>query len=159
VTTVHAPPAVLRAPHVIGGAEVWPSGATFESLDPHDGSVVAVAPRGTIDDAKAAIASARRAFDEGPWPRMEPEERRRLLHALADKIDEHADALGLLEARDTGRLLKATRHHDLPRTTCASSRTTRRSPATSPTPRTAGSPTCCTRRPGWSSPSARGTPR
>ena len=114
VTTLDTP-TITTLPHVIGGAELAGSGETFESRDPHDGSVVSVAPRGTVEDARAAITAARTAFDNGPWPRMDPEERRTLLYALAALIEENADELALLESRDTGRLLSATRHHDSPR--------------------------------------------
>lgn len=115
MSTVQDSVTSLQLPHVIGGREVFAGEESFESLDPHDGSVVSVAPRGTVDTAAQAIAAARQAFDHGTWPRMEAPERGRLLHALADKIDEHADELAWLESRDTGRLLRATRDHDMPR--------------------------------------------
>ena len=73
-TTEH--PAEIK--HLIGTE--WRSssdGATFESRDPHDGSLLATVARGTADDGTAAIDSARTAFDDGEWPRHDPAPGRR----------------------------------------------------------------------------------
>ncbi|MCW3014046.1 MAG: putative 2-hydroxymuconic semialdehyde dehydrogenase, partial [Solirubrobacterales bacterium] len=106
----------LHVSHLIGGSEEpASSGQVFESLDPHDGSVVAVAPRGTSADAFRAVGTARRAFDEGPWPRMPPQERARYLHALADLLEANADELAALETRDTGRPISIVGAHDVQR--------------------------------------------
>lgn len=102
--------------HLIDGANrPAENGATFESRDPHDGSVVVVAPRGSVEDAKSAVTAARRAFDEGPWPRMSPAERGRVLHALADLLEANAQELSLLETRDTGRPIKIVSAYDVSR--------------------------------------------
>ena len=102
--------------HLIGGEPVpAAAGETFETRDPHDDSVVARVARGGAEDAARAVAAARRAFDDGPWPRMSTAERRRLLHALADLIEANADELALLETRDCGKPLRESRGHDMPR--------------------------------------------
>lgn len=44
------------------------------------------------------MAAARKAFDEGPWPRMSGKARSRILNKLADLIEEHADELAALES-------------------------------------------------------------
>jgi aminomuconate-semialdehyde/2-hydroxymuconate-6-semialdehyde dehydrogenase len=88
---------------------------TFETRDPHDDSLVGRVARGDAADAARAVAAACRAFDEGPWPRMSTTERRKLLHALADRIDANADELALLETRDCGKPLRESRGHDMPR--------------------------------------------
>jgi aminomuconate-semialdehyde/2-hydroxymuconate-6-semialdehyde dehydrogenase len=62
-----------------------------------------------------AITSARRAFDEGPWPRMSPTERRPYLYRLAELLEAAIDELALLETRDTGRAIRHTRSHDIQR--------------------------------------------
>jgi aminomuconate-semialdehyde/2-hydroxymuconate-6-semialdehyde dehydrogenase len=102
--------------HLIGGQQL-PSadGRTFESIDPHDGSVVSRVARGSAEDARRAITSARRAFDEGPWPRMSPAERRPYLYRLAELLEGAIDELALLETRDTGRAIRHTRSHDVQR--------------------------------------------
>ena len=74
--------------HLIGGQWADASdGDTFETRDPHDGALLGVVARGTSADGEAAIATARRAFDEGPWPQITPKERADILHAVADKVD------------------------------------------------------------------------
>jgi aminomuconate-semialdehyde/2-hydroxymuconate-6-semialdehyde dehydrogenase len=101
---------------LIGGQEgPSESGETFESRDPHDGTLVAIAPRGGAPDAARAVAAARQAFDHGPWPRMSPGERGRLLHRLADLLEDNAEELAALETRDTGRPIKIVSHYDVSR--------------------------------------------
>ncbi|QWF23455.1 aldehyde dehydrogenase [Nocardioides sp. LMS-CY] len=51
------------------------SGDTIQVVSPHSEQVVATVPEGSKADIDAAVAAARRAFDEGPWPRLTPEER------------------------------------------------------------------------------------
>ena len=50
-------------------------GRTFESVNPHDGRIVARSARAGREDALRAGDAARRAFDAGPWPRMTGTER------------------------------------------------------------------------------------
>ncbi|WP_307828445.1 aldehyde dehydrogenase [Antrihabitans sp. YC2-6] len=102
--------------HLIGG-EWRPAfdGATFETRDPHDNSLLATVARGTAEDGVAAISAARHAFDEGPWPRLSPKERAKILHAVADKVDEHREELALLETRDGGKGINQSLHAEIPR--------------------------------------------
>lgn len=46
------------------------SGKTFPTLDPRTGGVIANVAEGDAKDVDLAVSAARRAFDEGPWPRM-----------------------------------------------------------------------------------------
>lgn len=46
------------------------SGKKFPTLDPRTGEVIAHVAEGDIEDINRAVAAARKAFDEGPWPRM-----------------------------------------------------------------------------------------
>lgn len=71
--------------------------------------------RGTADDAAQAVNAARVAFDEGPWPRMSPDERSAHLHRLADLIAQHTDELIALESMDMGKPVTQCRDRDLPR--------------------------------------------
>jgi len=65
-------------------------------------------------DADRAVAAARKAFDEGPWPRMGYEKRQAIMHRLADLMDEHADELAMADTRDMGKPI-AQAHHDVAR--------------------------------------------
>ncbi|WP_435746768.1 aldehyde dehydrogenase [Nocardioides sp. SYSU DS0663] len=78
----------------------WAAPATTDTLQvvsPHTEEVVATVPEGSAADVDAAVAAARRAFDEGPWPRMAPEERIEVVQAFsalyAGKLAEMADLI------------------------------------------------------------------
>lgn len=109
--------ALLRVGHIIDGAEVESlSGATFMSIDPFTREPWAEIAFGDLADADRAVAAARRAFDDGPWPRLPSAERRRLLHRFADLIEEHAEELALADTRDMGKPITQARETDVPRT-------------------------------------------
>ena len=82
----------------IGGKWVEPAnGETIEVRSPHDQSLVGHAAVASTKDIDLAVAAARKAFDEGPWPRMSPAERREVI-ARFDKLhaarkDEIADLI------------------------------------------------------------------
>jgi aminomuconate-semialdehyde/2-hydroxymuconate-6-semialdehyde dehydrogenase len=102
--------------HFIGGKPAPASdGRTFESRDPHDGTLLAQVARGSARDAETAIAAARQAFDDGPWPRMAPKDRAKILHAVADAVDAHRDELSLTETRDGGKTITQSSHAEIPR--------------------------------------------
>ncbi|MFD1659078.1 aldehyde dehydrogenase [Streptomyces caeni] len=97
--------------HVIDGAEVESlDGARFDTVDPWTREAWAEVPLGGAADADRAVTAARRAFDEGPWPRMGFAERGRILHRLADLMEEHTDELALADTRDMGKPLVQARH-------------------------------------------------
>ncbi len=88
---------------LIGGEWVEAAGgATFASINPSTGEVIAQVAQGTAVDADRAVAAARAAFESGPWPRLLPRQRQDLLLACADIIDEHYEELRLLEVLDMG---------------------------------------------------------
>lgn len=101
--------------HIIDGEEV-PSldGATMPDTDPFTREPWATVACGGKADADRAVAAARKAFDEGPWPRMGYEKRQAIMHRLADLMDEHADELAMADTRDMGKPI-AQAHHDVAR--------------------------------------------
>jgi 5-carboxymethyl-2-hydroxymuconic-semialdehyde dehydrogenase len=78
------------------------SGETFESLNPATNQVLAQAAAGDAADIDAAVTAARRAFDDGPWPRMKATERAATLRKIADGIRAHADEFIAREVADIG---------------------------------------------------------
>ena len=52
--------------------------------------------RGSTEDIDAAVKAARKAFDEGPWGRMDPSARADCMFRLADLIKKNQDELGTL---------------------------------------------------------------
>jgi acyl-CoA reductase-like NAD-dependent aldehyde dehydrogenase len=79
---------------------------TFESINPFNQEIVATVARASAEDAQVAIAAARKAFDEGPWPRMKREERSAVLKAISDKINERQKELIALEVADSGSTIR-----------------------------------------------------
>ena len=97
--------------HIIDGQEVASvDGATMDDVDPYTREVWATIACGGKEDADRAVAAARRAFDEGPWPRMGYEKRQALLHRLADLMEEHADELAMADTRDMGKPITQALH-------------------------------------------------
>ncbi len=79
-------------------------GATFHTLDPATGEVLASVPRASAPDVAAAVAAARRAFDGGAWGSSVAErDRARLLLTMADLVRDRRDELAELEVRDSGK--------------------------------------------------------
>jgi acyl-CoA reductase-like NAD-dependent aldehyde dehydrogenase len=78
-------------------------GATFATLDPSSGREIATVAQAGAEDVARAVAAARAAFEEGKWATMPATGRERLIHALANAIDEHADELAELESLDNGK--------------------------------------------------------
>ena len=71
----------------IGGDWVAPEGTgTIEVISPSTEEVVARVPDGTEADIDKAVAAARSAFDQGPWPRMTPAERAEILAKVAAQV-------------------------------------------------------------------------
>lgn len=97
--------------HLIDGEEV-PSvdGATFDVWNPWTQEVFAQAAEGGPEDAARAVASARTAFDDGPWPRLGRAERADAIHRLADVMEQHADELATLDTTNMGKPLAQSRH-------------------------------------------------
>src|SRR4051794_18833810 len=91
---------------LIGGKWVESvSGKTYETRDPATGEVITSIQEGNEEDINRAVAAARKAFDEGPWPKMKPNERAKLLLKLADLVEKNAEELAHIETLDNGRSL------------------------------------------------------
>jgi aldehyde dehydrogenase (NAD+) len=92
------------------------TGRTFETINPATGEVIAHVAEGEKPDIDKAVAAARRAFDKGPWRKMNARERGRLLYRLADLIEKNRDELAMLETLDNGKPISDSKHADLPLT-------------------------------------------
>ena len=97
--------------HIIDNEEVESlDGGRFDVYNPWTQEVWAQAAEGSEADADRAIASARKAFDEGPWPRMGRVERAKLIHKLADLMEERADELATLDSTNMGKPFAQAKH-------------------------------------------------
>jgi 5-carboxymethyl-2-hydroxymuconic-semialdehyde dehydrogenase len=77
-------------------------GDTFDVLDPVTNQPYLKAASGKVADIDAAVASAKDAFENGPWPTMLPRERARVLNKIADVIESREDSIASFECFDTG---------------------------------------------------------
>src|SRR6478672_5021359 len=86
---------------LIGGEWVpASSGETWDHMHPATGEDVASFPIAGPQDVDQAVRAARKAFDEGPWPRTRAGERIRVLRRIAELVREHGDELLALQALD-----------------------------------------------------------
>jgi phenylacetaldehyde dehydrogenase len=90
------------------------SSETFDTLDPATGVKLAGVARGQAGDIDRAVAAARAAFDNGPWPAMLPQARAQLLWRIADLIEANIDELAELETLDQGKALYVGRWAEIP---------------------------------------------
>jgi len=81
----------------------------FETLNPANGKPWATFPAASEEESNMAIESAHNALYKGPWAEYTATERGKLLHKLGDLISKHANELGELETRDSGKLAVETR--------------------------------------------------
>ena len=92
----------LQEHYIAGAFRASVSGETFESLNPATNEVLALASAGAADDIDLAVAAARSAFDEGPWPRLKAAERAAALRRIADGIRARAEEFIAREVADIG---------------------------------------------------------
>ena len=90
------------------------SGKTFATPNPATGETLAQVAEGDAEDINRAVVAARRAFDEGPWSRMTPSERGRIIWRIGDLILEHLDELAQLESLDNGKPFAVAQAADVP---------------------------------------------
>ena len=90
------------------------SGKTFETINPATEEVIALVAEGDAADIDLAVKAARKAFDSGPWRKMDARDRGRLMYKLADLIESHIHELAELETLDNGKPISEARHADLP---------------------------------------------
>src|ERR1700712_876531 len=89
--------------HFIDGAFVdAATGESFETLNPTTNEVLTTAAARGPGGLGRAAAPARRAFTDGPWPRMKAKERAQVLRGIADLIRANADEFIRLECLDIG---------------------------------------------------------
>ncbi len=89
-------------------------GKTFAVFDPSTGGQITQVAEGGAADIDAAVLAARHAFEDGPWSRMKPTERGKLVWRLGDLLEQHADELAEIESLDNGKPVRDARAVDLP---------------------------------------------
>ncbi|NEC84448.1 aldehyde dehydrogenase [Streptomyces sp. SID12501] len=102
---------VVYGAHHIDGRDEPGGGVTFAVVSPRDGQVLTEVADGGPAEVDAAVAAARRAFDTGPWPRLAPAERGRVLLRLAELLEEQRESLALTVTLEMGKPI--TDAHDI----------------------------------------------
>lgn len=82
-----------RMPLLIDGRLESGEGASYDVIDPASGAAVASVLPASAEQTERAIRAARTAFNQGPWPRMSPQERHDALVRFADELDACADEI------------------------------------------------------------------
>src|SRR3954462_15402313 len=122
-TATPSKPRTVKAPRVkdqplfIGGK--WQdsvSNKTFPTVNPATGEVICQVAEGDKADVDLAVKAARKAFEDGPWPKLNASERGRLLYKLADLIEKNQEELAALESLDNGKPISDAMNADLPLT-------------------------------------------
>src|SRR4051794_17396933 len=90
------------------------SGKTFDTVNPATEEVIAQVAEGDAADIDLAVRAARKAFDSGPWRKVDARDRGIMMNRLADLIESHIDELAELETLDNGKPISESRHADLP---------------------------------------------
>ena len=102
----------VSADHWIGGERVS-SAATFDDVSPIDEQLIGRVARGGPAEASAAIGAATDAFPA--WAATPPAERARLMHRVADLVEERIEQLAIVETTDNGALLRSHLRGVMPR--------------------------------------------
>jgi phenylacetaldehyde dehydrogenase len=107
----------IRGPHRLLIDGKWVSAAsqrTFSTHNPADGSPLADIAAAEAVDVDLAVMAARRAVDDGPWSRMAPAARAKLIWKLADALEAQAEEFAFIETLDNGKPLNDAKVVDLP---------------------------------------------
>jgi betaine-aldehyde dehydrogenase len=103
-TGLALPDAPYQARHYIDGQITGSAdGRRSDRIAPSHGVVVSQAALGGAVEAEAAIAAARRAFDDGRWSRLSGKDRAAVLNRVADLIEANVEKLALIETLESGK--------------------------------------------------------
>ena len=96
--------------HFIDNQYVDPiDGEWMDTINPYTGQAWARVPKGSAKDVDRAVQAAKRAMQTGPYARMSPSERGKMMLRLAELVAANAQRLAEIEVRDNGKLLSEMR--------------------------------------------------
>src|SRR5256884_1622899 len=90
------------------------SGATFDTINPGTGKLLARVAAGDEEDINRAVAAARAAFRKGVWSQTAPAKRKKILLRFAEAVLAHTEELALLETLDMGKPISDSLKVDIP---------------------------------------------
>jgi acyl-CoA reductase-like NAD-dependent aldehyde dehydrogenase len=85
------------------------SGETFDTVSPTTNEVIGRVAKAGLEDVDRAVLAARKAFDDGPWPRWTPQERSRALNRVAQILRDRVDEIARLETMNCGKIIVEAR--------------------------------------------------
>jgi len=94
---------------LVGGNWVTGCGEPMQSINPANGEIIAEFNAASIEEVNSAVAAGKAAMSDPDWRSLQPHQRARYLHRIADLIDENQDTLADLQMIDTGKCLVETR--------------------------------------------------
>ena len=89
-------------------------GRTWSVTNPATGEHMEDVAVASAEDVDLAVGAARRAFDEGPWPRMDPLARGRMLQQLSKGIRDRLEDFAMIDTLNVGKPIRDTRGFDVP---------------------------------------------
>ncbi|GAB7528571.1 aldehyde dehydrogenase [Pseudomonas sp. 3A(2025)] len=92
------------------------SGKTFATTNPATGELLANVAAGASEDVDVAVAAAKRAFEDGRWSKLSPGQRKHILLAFAQLLEDNAHELAVLESLDSGKPIQECQNVDVPET-------------------------------------------
>lgn len=95
--------------HFWNGTTQVGSGAFIDRLSPSTGELITKVPDADQKQVEDVVASARNAFDNGPWRHLSGMERAKYINDLADELEANIDQLAIYEAQETGKPLSLAR--------------------------------------------------
>jgi len=116
VNTTRQPLAIAEPTKLlVNGEWVEPaSGKRYDDVNPTTGETAARVAEAGAEDVDRAVKAARAAFEDGPWSRMHPADRGRLLYKLAQLVQDDAQRLAEIDALDAGKPVTNSLRVDLP---------------------------------------------
>src|ERR1700752_837257 len=90
------------------------SAQTFQTINPATEEVIAQVAEGDAADVDLAVKAARKAFDSGPWRKMDARDRGRLMYRRAERAEENTDGWPERETPEKGKPISEARNGDLP---------------------------------------------
>lgn len=92
------------------------SGNTFATTNPSTGKLLANVAAGDSHDVDLAVASAKKAFEDGRWSKLSPGERKHVLLRFAQLLEDNAHELAVIESLDSGKPIQECQNVDVPET-------------------------------------------
>ena len=90
------------------------SGKTFDNVTPRNGTIINAVAECDGADVEDAVTGARKPFEDGAWRKLHYSRKKRMMFALADLMEKHAETFAVLESLDVGKPIDNSLKSDVP---------------------------------------------